>query len=1082
MKLLRCHIENFGVLSNFDFDFSSGLTVIYRENGFGKSTFAAFIKAMFYGMPRGGSRSVVENERKRYDPWQGGKYGGFLEFEYQETRYRVTRYFGKTASKDTFQIMDISNRQNITPFSERLGEELFQLDAESFSRSTYMPQLSAHDLKATTSIRTKLSNLVDNTNDLNNFDTATESLRQFRTKFRAYRGSSGVINDLETKYNTLEHQKYEAEKEKPRLQGVSEEIERLSFEKETNTAVVSDLREKIRVASAQKSLQLLQDQLADLSTTVDLQKQSLSELDDSYPAGYPTLEEIKIQRDNLSISQQASQRLEKLTLPEADRITVEKGKILFSDIDKASQDIDTCNQLCNELTEVSAKLTSQMFPEELQRLEELSKKFEESVPSKEELQIYLNAADKMNAAQIQLSSLAMSDESQRRLEKLKELFGSEIPDDNTLTACEQSQHNRDVLLLRKKSCTLSDKDQQDYQYLQRTFASGIPSEQEILDRQSDFRRIIELTSKKNTKTTRIEDDITSHMTTSKVPHLCGGIGVMLLVFGIICFVANLTTPGILLLVAGFVGLLVAFWTHTHQMVSNRAKSTSVVTASAITDAENQELYDLNRILNDFLLRFYPDAADPENKLIQLLLSTKKFVDLNDKKISLDTEQQQIGEDIAKNTQYLREVFDQYYHGEPYRDTFVQELRDSLHNYEMLEIQMTSITRERENLSEKIENCRTQIIHFLRRYYPVELPRDLRQGVHTLASEVESFSELSHKSQTIMSDNAEYQVREAELTDQIQKILTKYDAFDSQRSFTQCLQELRRRLEEYKVSSERKEHFTHDHVDASKQKQMAEESIHQFLQKYQLSGDTPANLIDSADNDTRRRQIIEASLREETEKLNDFLVKNPGIEQQRINAEELPDLDALQNSEKETQEKIDAIDRSLRDLRQEQDSLRQVVETIPILDDQMEYLKIKLQSAEKKCELIDRTIELLNKAKDNLANSYVGKVERGFEMYAHSLLDGQLGHVMVDKDLNLYIDEKGAAREVGSFSTGMIDGIMLCMRLSLVDALFTTETPFLILDDPFVNLDDDHTRKALEILKKISLDHQVVYLVCNSSRS
>ncbi|HJK08154.1 MAG TPA: AAA family ATPase [Methanocorpusculum sp.] len=363
MKLLRCHIENFGVLSNFDFDFSSGLTVIYRENGFGKSTFAAFIKAMFYGMPRGGSRSVVENERKRYDPWQGGKYGGCLEFEYQETRYRVTRYFGKTASKDTFQIMDISNRQNITPFSERLGEELFQLDAESFSRSTYMPQLSAHDLKATTSIRTKLSNLVDNTNDLNNFDTATESLRQFRTKFRAYRGSSGVINDLETKYNTLEHQKYEAEKEKPRLQDVSGEIERLSFEKETNTAVVSDLREKIRVASAQKSLQLLQDQLADLSTTVDLQKQSLSELDDSYPAGYPTLEEIKIQRDNLSISQQASQRLEKLTLPEADRITVEKGKILFSDIDKASQDIDTCNQICNELTEVSAKLTSQMFPE-----------------------------------------------------------------------------------------------------------------------------------------------------------------------------------------------------------------------------------------------------------------------------------------------------------------------------------------------------------------------------------------------------------------------------------------------------------------------------------------------------------------------------------------------------------------------------------------------------------------------------------------------------------------------------------------------------------------------------------------------
>lgn len=48
MKLIRCHIENFGVLSDFDFAFDDGLTIICQGNGFGKSTFAAFIKAMFY--------------------------------------------------------------------------------------------------------------------------------------------------------------------------------------------------------------------------------------------------------------------------------------------------------------------------------------------------------------------------------------------------------------------------------------------------------------------------------------------------------------------------------------------------------------------------------------------------------------------------------------------------------------------------------------------------------------------------------------------------------------------------------------------------------------------------------------------------------------------------------------------------------------------------------------------------------------------------------------------------------------------------------------------------------------------------
>lgn len=59
--------------------------------------------------------------------------------------------------------------------------------------------------------------------------------------------------------------------------------------------------------------------------------------------------------------------------------------------------------------------------------------------------------------------------------------------------------------------------------------------------------------------------------------------------------------------------------------------------------------------------------------------------------------------------------------------------------------------------------------------------------------------------------------------------------------------------------------------------------------------------------------------------------------------------------------------------------------------------------------------------------------------------------------------------------------MICMRLSLIDALFTNEEPFLIFDDPFVNMDDNHTKRALEMLHKIAENHQVVYMVCNSSR-
>lgn len=148
---------------------------------------------------------------------------------------------------------------------------------------------------------------------------------------------------------------------------------------------------------------------------------------------------------------------------------------------------------------------------------------------------------------------------------------------------------------------------------------------------------------------------------------------------------------------------------------------------------------------------------------------------------------------------------------------------------------------------------------------------------------------------------------------------------------------------------------------------------------------------------------------------------------------------------------------------------------------MARLTLEAEEAEKKCALTERTMDLLAQAKDNLANSYVGKVERGFSHYAETLMGDGLGSVMVDRDLHLHIDEKGAVREVGSFSAGTVDCIVLCMRLALVDALFGEEKPFLILDDPFVNLDDMHTKRAREMLDRIAQDHQVVYLICNTSR-
>ena len=81
MKLIRLYVAGFGNLQDYTYEFTDGINVIKAPNGWGKSTFAAFLRCMFYGLGDSRARSVAENLRKRYTPWGGGVFGGNLEFE-----------------------------------------------------------------------------------------------------------------------------------------------------------------------------------------------------------------------------------------------------------------------------------------------------------------------------------------------------------------------------------------------------------------------------------------------------------------------------------------------------------------------------------------------------------------------------------------------------------------------------------------------------------------------------------------------------------------------------------------------------------------------------------------------------------------------------------------------------------------------------------------------------------------------------------------------------------------------------------------------------------------------------------------
>ena len=202
MRLLTCHIENFGKLSDVSYDFADGYNAVVLPNGAGKSTFAAFIRVMFYGFAGETKRTELEKERKRYQPWQGGTYGGQLTFTADGKYYLLSRVFGKTAKGDSFRLQDANTLLDSTDFTEQIGQELFGIDAESFLRTIYIGQTECAAFAATDSVSAKLGDQMEETEDMASYDVANKKLVDAINQLSDKR-STGKLAKLEREAHVL---------------------------------------------------------------------------------------------------------------------------------------------------------------------------------------------------------------------------------------------------------------------------------------------------------------------------------------------------------------------------------------------------------------------------------------------------------------------------------------------------------------------------------------------------------------------------------------------------------------------------------------------------------------------------------------------------------------------------------------------------------------------------------------------------------------------------------------------------------------------------------------------------------------
>lgn len=381
MKLVSCYITGFGQMKDFSYDFNGGLDAICQENGWGKTTFSVFLKAMFYGMEYSRARDLTE--RKHYLPWDGGQCGGNLVFSVGDRKYRIERTFGKKDKEDTFRLIDVLTGKESEDYSENVGEELFEVDRDSFEKSIFIPQ-SAVSTTMTDSLNAKMGDMASAKDDINNFDAAVsrvaEARKNYTRKSAVNNGKLNILKEEISKCSELIDTKAAVAdgytKQSEMLEEKKKKLNWLEAEKNRVAELIRQQSKKEQDMGAyRQKKEFLSDKL-----------EELSQLDDFFASGVPGGEEQEAMEDlerQHDVSTRAEMELAMKIPPEQQ---IEKWERLFSQKVPSQQDLEDWKALAVKMQELQLQGKHAKLSEESQKqLEELNHFFSKKLPSEEEL-------------------------------------------------------------------------------------------------------------------------------------------------------------------------------------------------------------------------------------------------------------------------------------------------------------------------------------------------------------------------------------------------------------------------------------------------------------------------------------------------------------------------------------------------------------------------------------------------------------------------------------------------------------------------------------------------------------------------
>lgn len=208
MKILSMR-ASFGKLQNEELTLHEGLNIITAPNESGKSTWASFLLAMFYGIDSS-ERATRTNlpAKTKYRPWSGAAMEGRVELEWNGRRIALERTGKPRAPMSEFRAYDLDTMQPIAGMTgENCGQMLFGVGRSVFERSAFLAQGGAA-VTSDAALEQRLAALVTSGDERVSYSETRKRLNDLKNHCRHYKTglipeTTAALSDVEERLRAL---------------------------------------------------------------------------------------------------------------------------------------------------------------------------------------------------------------------------------------------------------------------------------------------------------------------------------------------------------------------------------------------------------------------------------------------------------------------------------------------------------------------------------------------------------------------------------------------------------------------------------------------------------------------------------------------------------------------------------------------------------------------------------------------------------------------------------------------------------------------------------------------------------------